>query len=134
MDIKKHIQLTPEPLEALINNGESIDFRLDEPAWEGVVVGDLIEFWEDFSGWDMEPQLQSRKVIVKVVEIFRAASFSELIDTLPDSFSQYATKEDTITSLRQWWTVEREQQMGVLGWRVEVILMNEKPYTNGYKL
>lgn len=119
--IKKHIQLTTDPLEILIENGESFDFRLDEPAWENLMVGDTVEFWEDFSGWDKEPSPQSRKVTVKIVEIFRAASFAELIDTLPDSFTRDGTKEDTIATLRQWWTPNREQQTGVLGWRVTVI-------------
>jgi ASC-1-like (ASCH) protein len=121
MGIKKHIQLTKEPLETLIKNGESVDFRLDEPAWEDLMVGDTVEFWEDFSGWDKEPSTNSRKVVVKIVEIFRAASFSELIDTLPKSFNRQGTKEHTIADLRQWWTPEREKQTGVLGWRVEVI-------------
>ena len=121
MNIKKSIQLTTEPLETLISNGESVDFRLDEPAWESLVIGDVVEFWEDFSGWDKEPSPESRKVIAEIVEIFRAASFSELIDTLPESFSRDAKKEDTIADLRQWWTPEREKQTGVLGWRVKLI-------------
>lgn len=121
MEIKTRIQLTTQPLETLIENGESVDFRLDEPAWEDLMVGDAIEFWEDFSGWDKEPSTNSRKIVVKIVEIFRAASFSELIDTLPNSFTRDRTKEDTIADLRQWWTPEREQQTGVLGWRITVV-------------
>ena len=121
MNIKKSIQLTTEPLEMLIENGESVDFRLDEPAWENLVVGDTVEFWEDFSGWDKEPSPKSRKVVVEIVEIYRAASFSELIDTLPKSFSRDGANEGTITDLRQWWTPEREKQTGVLGWRVKLI-------------
>lgn len=121
LKIQKHIQLTTAPLEELIEKGESVDFRLDEEVWKNVNVGDAIEFWEDFSGWDKEPSPQSRKVVVRIVEIFRAASFSELIDTLPATFNGDQTKEETISGLRQWWTPEHEQQTGVLGWRIRVI-------------
>ena len=85
------------------------------------MVGDVVEFWEDFSGWDKEPSSKSRKVVVKIIETFRAASFSDLIDTLPESFSSTSAKEDTIANLRQWWTPEREEKTGVLGLRIKVI-------------
>ena len=51
MEIAKSIQLTTDPLDALLKNGESIDFRLDQAAWQQLKVGDHIEFWEDFSGY-----------------------------------------------------------------------------------
>ena len=121
MNIKKHIQLTTEPLEYLITNRETVDFRLDESTWEKLVVGDMIEFWEDLSGWDKEPSQNARKVVVEILEVFPASSFSELIDDLPESFQRGRAKEDTITDLRQWWTPEKEKQIGVLGWRVALV-------------
>jgi hypothetical protein len=51
MNIKKSIQLTTEPLEELLKNGESLDFRLDQAVWQELQIGDYIEFWEDFTGW-----------------------------------------------------------------------------------
>ena len=45
MNIKKSIQLTTSPLEELIENGESIDFRIDEEAWQDLQTGDHVEFW-----------------------------------------------------------------------------------------
>lgn len=118
MTVKKEIQLTSLPLDTLIKNGESIDFRLDEPVWKNLEQGDVIEFWEDLSGWDKAPSTNSRKVKAKIVEVFRASSFSELIDNLPTSFSTDTPKEEILRDLRQWWTPEKEKQVGVLGWRV----------------
>ena len=122
MIIKQSIQLTTDPLEKLLQNGETIDFRLDEPVWNNLNTGDKIEFWEDFSGWDKYPSEKSRRAIVKIVEIFRAATFSDLIDNLPASFTKEGQSKDIlIKDLRQWWTPEKEQQTGVLGWKVELL-------------
>jgi ASC-1-like (ASCH) protein len=117
----KSIQLTTEPLEHLIQQGESIDFRLDEPAWENLKVGDTIEFWEDFSGWDKTPAPNARKVHVQIQEILKARTFNELIDSIPDTFVGRSNKEEILNDLRQWWTSEREKETGVIGWKVQVI-------------
>jgi len=45
--IKKSIQCTTEPLEYLLRNKETVDFRLDEDQWQDLNVGDVIEYWED---------------------------------------------------------------------------------------
>ena len=50
MEIKKSIQLTTDPLEELLKNGESLDFRLDQEVWQELKEGDYVEFWEDFTG------------------------------------------------------------------------------------
>ncbi len=121
MKVKKSIQLTTLPLDDLLKYKEAVDFRLDEESWKDLKVGDILEFWEDFSGWDKWPSERSRRVQVKLVEIFRASSFSDLIDGLPKSFSKWQKKEEIIEDLRKWWTPEREQQMGVLGFFVQVI-------------
>ena len=119
--IKKYVQLTTEPLEALIENGHGIDFRLDEPAWQDIHIGDIIQFWEDLSGWDKKPASNARRVTVRITDIFRAASFSELMENLPEDFAHGANKDSVIQDLRQWWTSEKEKETGVLGWRVTVI-------------
>ncbi|MFP4402380.1 MAG: hypothetical protein ACLFPL_04055 [Candidatus Nanoarchaeia archaeon] len=81
MEIKKLIQSTTEPLEELIENGESVDFRLDEECWRDLRVADYIEYWEDFTGWDTEPSPQSRRVVAQIHEIINASTFTELVET-----------------------------------------------------
>lgn len=115
------IQLTTEPFESLINQGESVDFRLDEDRWRSLRVGDHITFWEDFSGWDTQPSPSARRVKTELVDVFRARSFVELIDSLPPEFSRNASRDAVISELRQWWTPEVEKKIGVLGLRVKVI-------------
>lgn len=120
--IKKSIQLTTKPLEELIAQEEAIDFRLDEKAWKDLKTGDIIEFWEDFSGWDKKPSEKARRVPVKIKSIIKASNFSELIDILSDSFLMKGSdKEKILSELRKWWTPEKEQEMGVIGFRVTKI-------------
>lgn len=119
MKIKKSIQLTTEPLNSILENEESIDFRLDEAAWAQLKPGDTIEFWEDFSGWDKKPSDHARKVQVTIKEIFRASSFSQLIDKFPPSFAERGSKDEIISELRRWWTPEKEKEIGVLGFIVK---------------
>lgn len=121
MIYKKSIQLTSEPMDELLKYGTSIDFRLDEKRWEDLKVDDLIEFWEDFSGWDKEPSQNSRRVPVKILGIFRARSFRELLDDLPDTFVEREDKDTLIKGLRRWWTAEKEKQIGVLGLKIDVL-------------
>ncbi len=118
--IKKSLQLTTEPLDFLLKNKESIDFRLDEPAWKDLNVGDIIEFWEDFSGWDKSPSSNSRKALVTISNIFRASSFSDLINNLPDIFTRHTDKQILLQELRKWWTPEREKETGVVGFLVKL--------------
>jgi len=121
MRIKKSIQLTTKPLEDLITQGNSVDFRLNDPAWEDLNTGDIIEFWEDFSGWDKTPQNNARKINARIEDIIHAHTFYELIDKLPKTFSETASKSEIIDNLRQWWTPEKEEKSGVLGLKVRKI-------------
>lgn len=121
MNIKKSIQCTTEPLEDYILNGGGIDFRLDEESWKDLKVGDHLEYWEDFSGWDKEPQPHARKIIVQLEEKIFASSFSDLIDQLPNSFLRNESKQEILDSLRQWWTPDKESATGVLGMEIKLI-------------
>lgn len=120
MYIKKSIQLTTSPLEGLIRNGESIDFRLDEEAWQELEPGDNIEFWEDFTGWQKEPTEASRRVIVRIEHIYKAPSFRELFDTIEQDAARLGDKEELLSGLRSWWSEEKETDKGVLAFHVVV--------------
>lgn len=122
MIIKKSIQLTSEPFNDLVQNGKAVDFRLDEPQWQGLKINDYIEFWEDFTGWQTEPSPESRKVTVQITDIFRAKSFSDLITfSKKDGFFTDVDSEEITSNLRQWWTEDKEKRAGVLGLKVQLI-------------
>ena len=105
-----------------MRDGGGIDFRLDEPQWEELEVGDIIQYWEDFSGWDKAPAPNARRLNVKITDIFRVPTFQDLIARgKEDGFFRGEDAEDIITGLRRWWTPEREQKNGVLGLKVEVL-------------
>lgn len=118
MEIKKSIQLTTEPLEELLMNGESLDFRLDQEAWQELKVGDYIEFWEDFTGWQKEPTENSRKAVVKIEHIYKAPTFKELFDVIEKEFTRLGDKDNLLENLRGWWSEEKEVDEGVLAFHV----------------
>jgi len=120
--IKKSIQCTTEPLEYLLKNKETVDFRLDEDQWSDLNVGDIIEYWEDFTGWQKEPSAHSRKAQVRITEVFRVKSFSDLILlSQKDGLFIGENPDEIISNLRQWWTEDKEKSIGVLGLKVTLI-------------
>ena len=121
MDIKKSIQLTTEPLGELLNNGESLDFRLDQEAWQELEIGDYIEFWEDFTGWQKEPTEDARKAIAKIEHIYKAPTFKELFDVIEKEFTRLGDKENLLKGLRSWWSEEKEVDEGVMAFHVTLV-------------
>lgn len=120
MHVKKSIQLTTAPLEELLRKGESIDFRLDEEAWQDLQIGDIIEFWEDFTGWQKEPTNTSRRVVVRIEHIYKAPSFRELFDIIEQDSARLGDRDELLSGLRSWWSEEKETGKGVLAFHVVV--------------
>jgi ASC-1-like (ASCH) protein len=120
MTIKKSIQLTTSPLTELIEQGESIDFRLDEAAWQGLEVGDYIEFWEDFTGWQKVATADARRVVVCIKHIYKASSFQELFGIIEGDITRLGDKDELLDGLRSWWSEDKETTEGVLAFHVTV--------------
>ena len=118
VDIKKSIQLTTGPLEEILKNGESFDFRLDQDAWKNLRPGDYIEFWEDFTGWQKEPAPESRKVIVQIKHIYRAPSFKELFEVIEKDTARLGDKDTLLAGLQSWWSEDKEVTEGTLAFHV----------------
>lgn len=125
MKVKKSIQLTTEPLEQLLQQGESLDFRLDEEAWQDLRVGDHIEFWEDFTGWQKDPAEGARKAVVRIEHIYKAPSFKELLTIIETELSRLGDKDEQIAGLRKWWDKEEEIKEGVLAFHVSLVDKND---------
>ena len=121
MEIKKSVQLTTKPFEQLLQQGESLDFRLDQEVWQDLRVGDHIEFWEDFTGWQKEPTEDARRVTVRIEHIYKAPSFRELLETIEIDFLKLGNKGELIFELRKWWNKEKEIQEGVLAFHIVLI-------------
>lgn len=121
MKVKKSIQLTTNPLEELLKNGESLDFRLNQKVWQALEIGDHIEFWEDFTGWQKEPTEDARKVVVKIEHIYKAPTFRELFEVIENEFTRLGDKENLLSGLRSWWSEEKEVDEGVLAFHVKVV-------------
>ena len=121
MEIKKHIQSTTGPLEELLEKGENLDFRLDEPNWESLEVGDYIQYWEDFSGWDTEPRNDARRVNAQIIDIIHASDFEDLMEKCKQIDFDEESKNDTFAHLRKYWSEEAEQNTGALGLYVRKI-------------
>ena len=120
-EISKSIQYTTAPLEELLEQGQSLDFRLDENTWQDLKVGDVIEYWEDFTGWQTEPAANSRKVLAKIVKIYKAPTFPELFSVVEQDLSRLDDTEQLLQELRQWWDEERETKTDVLAFHVQLI-------------
>jgi len=121
MQIKKSIQLTTESLNELIQNSESLDFRLDQEVWSDLQAGDHIEFWEDFTGRQEEPTDDARKVTVRIEHIYKAPTFKELFEVIEKEFPRLGDKEALLSNLRSWWSEEKEVTTGVLAFHVVMI-------------
>lgn len=121
IEISKSIQLTSGPLEEILMTGESLDFRLDQETWKDLRVGDYIEFWEDFTGWQKEPAENARKVIVQIKHIYKASSFKELFEVIESNSTHIGDKGKLLTGLRSWWSEEKETTEGVLAFHVVLI-------------
>ena len=82
MNIKKSIQLTTEPLNQLLEKGESIDFRLNQAVWQDLQEGDYVEFWEDVTGWQTEPAPDAKKLLLKYKRYIKRLIFRNYLKLL----------------------------------------------------
>ena len=121
MTLKKSIQLTTGPLEELLKHGESLDFRLDEAAWQELAIGDVVEFWEDLTGWQTESSKTLRRALVRIEHIYRAPGFRELFDLIESDSERLGDKDALLTDLRSWWSEDKETTAGVLAFHVMLI-------------
>ncbi len=84
-------------------------------------AGDCIEFWEDFTGWQKGPSANSRKLVVKIENIYRAPSFKELFEVIEKDFKRLSDKEGLVSGLRSWWSENKEVKEGVLAFHVKLV-------------
>ena len=96
-----------------LEEGGGVDFRLNESCWSSLVAGDVLEFIEDPG--------QARRYCVKILKLYRAASFGELIDSLPEELFEKSEKDAYLEFFAKWWSAEAEKREGTLALHIEVL-------------
>ncbi|MEM7562301.1 MAG: hypothetical protein AAF353_04520 [Pseudomonadota bacterium] len=96
-----------------LKQGGGLDFRLNEVCWSALEAGDVIEFLEDPN--------QERRYCVKILKLYKAASFGELIDSLPGKLFDQSEKEAYLEFFSKWWSPESEAREGTMALHIEVL-------------
>jgi len=81
---KLSMKLSTGGFNRFLQQGGGVDFRLNEECWSSLEDGDVLEFVED-SG-------EERRYCVKIIKLYTAASFEELIDSLPSALFDKSKK------------------------------------------
>ncbi len=110
---KLSMGLTAGGFNKFLRDGGGVDFRLDEACWSSLEEGDVFEFVE-------EPG-QDKRYCVKILKIYKAASFAELVDSLPDTLFQRSKRDAYLEFFSKWWSAEDEEREGTLALYVEVL-------------
>lgn len=110
---KLSMKLSSAGFDRFLREGGGVDFRLDEACWSSLEDGDVFEFLEDPG--------QARQCLVRIIKLYKANSFSDLIDNLPDTLFEQSQKDAYLDFFSQWWSRESEEREGALALHIEVI-------------
>ena len=107
------MKLQPKYFNYIQSGTKRIELRLNDEKRSTIQLGDEIEFLK-------EPELKEN-MKVKVSGLLRYQSFSDLfkdfdINILSD---KSMTKEELLNVLQEFYTIEKQQEYGVLGIRIE---------------
>ena len=108
-----HMKLQPKYFEYIQNGTKRIELRLNDEKRSLIQLGDEIEFLK-------EPSL-TETMKVKVVGLLRYQTFTDLFKDFDISVlaSPSMTKEELLSVLQEFYTIEKQKQYGVLGIRIE---------------
>lgn len=104
------MKLKESPFERIKNGTKTIEFRLYDEKRSKIKIGDQIEFAK-------LPDLQET-ILVDVLDLYREDTFENL-------FKKIFTDENKIkkktTSMRQYYSPDKEKQYGVIGIKISLI-------------
>ena len=103
------MKLLEDPFNRIKNGTKDIEFRLYDEKRKQIKVGDMIEF-------SLLPDLYE-KILVEVVELYRANTFKELFTNLKMNELEI---ENKLNHIYEIYSKEQEKQYGVLG--IKIIL------------
>lgn len=106
------MNLLREPFEKIKSGEKTVELRLFDEKRQGVSVGDLIEF-----------DCEGETLTVKVIDLYRAASFRELFEKFPMSemgFEAGKSSAEGALAMRKYYSAQKETEHGVLGIKIKI--------------
>ncbi len=103
------MKLNESPFERIKNGSKTIEFRLFDEKRQQIKVGDQIEFLK-------VPELQE-KLLVDVIELYRAETFEELFKKLYSDTEEITQKTKNMYEI---YSPEEEKKYGVLGIKISL--------------
>ena len=116
------MKLKESPFERIKNGTKKIEFRLYDEKRQQIKIGDQIEF-------SKLPDLQE-KLLVDVIELYRENTFEDLFRKLFSDEEEIVRKAE---SMHEFYSIEKEQQYGVLGIGIKINVDNLKKNIKNFK-
>ena len=92
---------------------KTIELRLFDEKRKNIKIGDFIEFSNNSNAND--------KFSAKVINIHRAQNFVELCKNINCNNAGFATNEELMKALEEFYTLDRQKQYGVIGIEIQKI-------------
>ena len=107
------MKLQPDHFGYMKNGTKRIELRLNDEKRKTIQLGDEIEFLK-------EPKCEDI-FKVKVIGLLRYENFSDLIKDFDIKIlaDRSITKEELLSELKKFYTIEKQKEYGVLGIRIE---------------
>ena len=116
------MKLKESPFERIKNGTKKIEFRLYDEKRQQIKIGDQIEF-------SKLPDLQE-KLLVDVIELYKENTFEDLFRKLYSDEEEIVRKAE---SMHEFYSIEKEQQYGVLGIGIKINVDNLKENIKNFK-
>lgn len=104
--------LSKVPFEKVERGEKVIESRLYDEKRQQINVGDSLIFMCDNNS--------ERSIKAKVKDLYKYKTFEELFSAFPPELFGGLSKEALIEEIRSFYSVEKEQQYGVVGIRIEI--------------
>ena len=116
------MKLKESPFERIKNGTKKIEFRLYDEKRQQIKIGDQIEF-------SKLPDLQE-KLLVDVIELYKENTFEDLFRKLYFDEEEIVRKTEL---MHEFYSIEKEQQYGVLGIGIKINVDNLKENIKNFK-
>ena len=116
------MKLKESPFERIKKGTKKIEFRLYDEKRQQIKIGDQIEF-------SKLPDLQE-KLLVDVIELYKENTFEDLFRKLYSDEEEIVRKTE---SMHEFYSIEKEQQYGVLGIGIKINVDNLKENIKNFK-
>ena len=111
------MKLRPNPFKQICSGEKIIEYRLHDEKRSLLNKGDYIRFTEIAD--------EERTVLVEVIDIFTAPSFSDLEQRLKE-VGLFSRGVFSPTGMREYYSAEDEEKYGVMGIVIRVVKFDEE--------